>query len=103
MTKAFLYLFSCSRLFVASHVQKGVHPPWRNFAGTFGSGLVSLNCDCRYENAALASASLTLSLCDSWSDFQRSAVRWPIAEQARLWHDPQLFRTTSRPAPGGKI
>src|SRR2546425_8195102 len=33
---------------------------------------------------------------------QRSAVRCPRAEHNTGWHEPQVFRTSSRPAPGGK-
>src|SRR5205085_9563839 len=83
--------------------QNGVQPPCRNFGGTVGSGFASLKRDFRYVNAARASASEILSLCDSISESQRVAVRCPIAEHARLWQEPQLFTTVSRPGPGGKI
>src|SRR6266849_5442605 len=33
----------------------------------------------------------------------RSAVRCPRATQAVEWHEPQVFRTSSRPGPGGKM
>jgi hypothetical protein len=81
--------------------QNGVHPPSRNRRGTTGSGLPSLKCPLRYANAPSRSESDTRSLCESFSASHRAAVRCPMAEQARLWQDPQLFSTASRPGPGG--
>src|SRR5262245_28016629 len=56
--------------------QNGVHPPWRNLAGTFGSGFASLNRVFTYaKTAASSAASGTWSLCDSCNASQRAAVR----------------------------
>src|SRR5439155_15178198 len=52
-------------------------------------------------NTTSRSAPGTLSRCDSFSESQRAFVRCPIVEHARLWHEPQLLSTGSRPAPGG--